>query len=191
MKIAIYARVSTQDQHTDNQLDVLRKWAKDLGATEVLEYVDHASGGKSDRVQFQKMLSDAHTSRFTHLLIWALDRLSREGIIKLAGYLELLKGRGVRVRSFQESWLDTSGPVSDLLIAIFAWVAQQERIRLGERVKAGLERAKKNGKTLGRPAYDVDLRLMNELHKQGESIRGISKIMSVSKSLVARALKSS
>lgn len=153
IRIALYARVSTNGgkQDTENQLVELRKWAERCGGEIVCEYIDEASGSRGDRKALLEMLSDAHKRKFDTLVIWSLDRLSREGIAKMTRYLDQLKSYGVRVVSLQESWLDTSGPIADLLVAIFGWVAQQERLRIGERVKAGLARVKLQGKKLGRP----------------------------------------
>lgn len=129
MRIALYARISTSNgrQDAENQLSELRQWAKRLSGEIAAEYVDEASGSRNDRKSLNLMLTDAHRRRFDTILVWALDRLSREGISRLTGYLEQFKRHGVRVLSHQEPWLDTTGPVSDLLIAIFGWVAQQER----------------------------------------------------------------
>ena len=161
MKIAIYARVSKNDESQDpqNQINPLRDYAKALGGEIVLEYIDLASGGKSDRENFLRMLDDADKRKFDLLLIWALDRFSREGISNTLGYLERLKKNGIAIKSLQESWLDTRDEgIGQLLIAVFSWVAQQERKRIVERTKAGLERAKREGKTLGRPVGKKDSR---------------------------------
>jgi len=161
MRIAIYARVSKNDESQDpqNQINPLRDYAKALGGEIVLEYIDLASGGKSDRENFLRMLDDADKRKFDLLLIWALDRFSREGISNTLGYLERLKKNGIAIKSLQESWLDTRDEgIGQLLIAVFSWVAQQERKRIVERTKAGLERAKREGKTLGRPAGKKDSR---------------------------------
>lgn len=154
MRIALYCRVSKNDESQDpqNQLDPLRNYADALGGEVVEEYIDQASGGNADRMNFLRMLQDAEKRKFDLLLIWALDRLSREGISNTLGYLERLKRNGVALKSLQESWLDTRDDgLGQLLLAIFSWVAQQERQRIVERTKAGLERAKKAGKQLGRP----------------------------------------
>lgn len=159
MKIAIYARVSKNDESQDaqNQLNPLRDYAKALGGEIVEEYIDLASGGNSDRENFLRMLNDAEKHKFDFLLLWALDRFSREGIPNTLGYIERLKRNGVAIKSLQESWLDTRDEgLSDLLLAIFSWVAKQERKRIVERTKAGLERAKRHGKKLGRPTGAKD-----------------------------------
>ena len=160
-KVVIYARVSKNDESQDpqNQLNPLRDYAKALGGEIVEEYVDLASGGSGDRQRFLQMLNDADKHKFDLILVWALDRLSREGISNTLGYLERLKRNGVALKSLQESWLDTRDEgLGQLLLAIFSWVAQQERKRIVERTKAGLERAKRQGKRLGRPAGVKDSR---------------------------------
>lgn len=159
MKIANYGRVSRNDASQDpqNQLNPLRDYARALGGEIVEEYVDFASGGRSDRVSFIRMLEDAERGKFNLLLVWSLDRLSREGISNTLGYLERLKRNGVAVKSLQESWLDTRDEgLGNLLISIFAWIAQQERKRIVERTKAGLDRARRSGKQLGRPVGSKD-----------------------------------
>lgn len=162
MRIANLARVSKSDESQDpnNQLIPLRAEAANLG-TLVAEYVDYASGGSSDREQFQQMLKDADARKFDILLVWSLDRLSREGISNTLGYIQRLKRAGVAVKSLQEPWLDTrdDNPTGELLLSIFSWVAKQERLRIVERTKAGLERAKASGKTLGRPKGKKDSKI--------------------------------
>ncbi|MFA4888314.1 MAG: recombinase family protein [Candidatus Omnitrophota bacterium] len=154
MKIAIYARVSKNDESQDpiNQLNPLRDYARALGSEIVQEYVDMSSGSNGDRKEFLKMFEDADKRKFDLVLVWALDRLSREGISNTLGYLERLRRNGIALKSLQESWLDTRDQgLGQLLLAIFSWVAHQERLRIVERTKAGLERARKEGKIIGRP----------------------------------------
>lgn len=146
-------RVSKNDdsQNTENQKEPLKKMAESLGLKVVGEYTDMASGGNSNRPQFQQMLQDARERKFGLILVWSLDRFSREGISNTLHYLEGLKQAQVGLKSLQEGWLDTSGEgMGQLLIAIFSWLAKQERQRISERTKAGLQRAKLGGKKLGR-----------------------------------------
>lgn len=159
MRIAIYARVSKDDgtQDPQNQINPLREYAKALGDEITAEYIDQASGSNGDREQFQKMLADANTRKFDLLLVWSLDRISREGISNTLGYIERLKKNGIALKSLQESWLDTRDEgLGQLMLAIFSWVAQQERKRIIERTKAGITKAKANGKKLGRPKGKKD-----------------------------------
>jgi DNA invertase Pin-like site-specific DNA recombinase len=171
MKIALYCRVSKNDESQDpiNQCIPLREYAKALGGEIVAEYMDYAGGGNSDRTEFRRMFDDADRRKFDLLLLWSLDRLSREGISNTLGYIERLKRNGVALKSLQESWLDTRDEgLGQLLLAIFSWVAQQERKRIVERTKAGLERAKREGKTLGRPSGSKD---KNCRRKSGYNLR--------------------
>jgi DNA invertase Pin-like site-specific DNA recombinase len=159
MKICLYCRVSKNDESQDpsNQLNPLRDYAKALGGEVVGEYVDLASGSNGDRAEFKRMLEDADKRKFDLLLLWSLDRLSREGISNTLGYIERLKRSGIALKSLQESWLDTRDEgLGQLLLAIFSWVAQQERKRIVERTKAGLDRAVREGKKLGRPVGSKD-----------------------------------
>ncbi|MBW1674396.1 MAG: recombinase family protein [Deltaproteobacteria bacterium] len=158
-KIAVYARVSKNDESQDpqNQLTPLRDYAKAIGGEITSEYVDLASGGNGDRKEFLKMFNDADKRSFDLLLIWALDRFSREGISNTLGYLERFKRNGVAVKSLQEPWLDTRDEgIGQLLLAVFSWVAAQERKRIRERTLAGLKQAREAGKQLGRPTGSKD-----------------------------------
>lgn len=152
-KCVLYTRVSKNDKSQDpeNQREPLKKMAEAQGLEIVGEYTDLASGGNSNRPKFQQMLKDSREKKFDVILVWSLDRFSREGITNTLAYLRGLTGNGIALKSLQEGWLDTSDKgLGQLLIAIFSWVAEQEREKISERTKAGLERAKLNGKKLGR-----------------------------------------
>jgi DNA invertase Pin-like site-specific DNA recombinase len=196
MKAAIYARVSTKDgrQDTENQLRELRAFAKTQGWEIVHEYIDHASGKRSDREQFQKMFVGASKREFDCLLFWSLDRLSREGTVETLNHLQRLTGYGVVYRSLSELYLDSTGIFKDAVIGILAAVAKQERVRLSERTKAGLERAKAQGKVGGRPkAEDAEPKLVakiGRLRSQGHSIRAIAGEVGKSPNTIVRLLKS-
>lgn len=153
MRVALYARVSTvdRDQTPETQLCELRAWATAQGGIEVREYVDQMSGAKANRPALTACLAAAHRREFDECWIWALDRLSREGIAPVLAYLEQFRVAGVRVRSLRESWLDTDAPTTPLLISVMAWVASMERERIRERVMAGLERVKRTGTRSGKP----------------------------------------
>lgn len=182
-RAALYVRVSTKDQTAANQERELRRWAERLGFEVADVYADTASGSRSDREALAAVLAGAHRREFDVLLLWALDRLTREGIAATARYLEQLRTAGVRVMSLQEAWLDTGGPVGDLLVAIFAWVAQQERRRLGERVRAGMAQARakgtRSGRPIGRPSRDVDQAEVRRRREAGQSWRLIAQALKV------------
>jgi DNA invertase Pin-like site-specific DNA recombinase len=188
MKIAIYARVSTRDkgQDTENQLVQLREFAAKQGWTVFREYVDHESGGKSDRAQFQRMFEDASKRHFDLLLFWSLDRLSREGVLPTLKHLERLTAYGVAWRSFTEQYFDSCGPFRDAVIAILAALARQEKIRISERTIAGLRVARSKGRRIGRPKLNVQSAEVTRLKASGLSLRAIGRELGISSTSVRR-----
>ncbi len=155
-KAVIYARVSTDPdkQEITNQLKPLKEYANALGCEITRVYTDYCSGASSSRPEFQQMLLDATHGRFNTVLVWSLDRFSREGIFQTMAYLKKLQKSNVTLKSLQEGWLDTS-EMGELLLAIFSWVARQERLRLSERIKAGLKNPKNvKAKNVGKRGKD-------------------------------------
>jgi DNA invertase Pin-like site-specific DNA recombinase len=158
-KIAIYARVSKDEASSDgsfqdpeNQLQPLRKFCDAMEWEIKAEFVDRASGGSADRPQFQAMLSEVKQRHFDMVLVWALDRFSREGMTSTLKYIKVLKDYKTGLKSLQESWLDTSQEgMGELMIAFLSWAAAEEKRKISERTKAGLQRKKLEGKVLGRP----------------------------------------
>lgn len=156
-RVAIYLRVSKDDgsQETDNQLLQLREFCERWeGRVLVAEYVDRESGtkGRRERKDFDRMFADAAKRRFDVLLFWALDRFSREGIRKTIAYLERLDACGVAFKSYTEPFLDTDNElIAHIVLGVTSYYAQQEALRISDRTKAGLERARRSGKVLGRP----------------------------------------
>ncbi len=188
-RAALYLPVSTRDQSVENQERELRRWADRLGFEVAAVYADTASGSRSDRESLAAVLAGARWREFGVLLIWSLDRLSREGIGVTARYLEQLRMGGVSVMSHQEPWLDTGGPVGDLLVAIFAWIARQERERLEERVRAGLARARAQGVRFGRPARDLDLEDVRRPRAAGQAWRMIARALKIPSRTLRRRAK--
>jgi DNA invertase Pin-like site-specific DNA recombinase len=180
MRIAIYSRVSTDKQDNVNQLVQLREFAKKQKWTVVHEYVDVESGSKADRKEFLAMFNDASKRRFDLVLFWALDRLSREGVLETLQHLNRLESYGVAYRSFTESYFDSCGVFRDVIISVAATLAKQERIRRSERTRAGLAIARAKGKVLGRPRCDVDLAAIRRLRAKGTSWRKIGRALGVS-----------
>jgi len=170
-RVALYARVSTKDKGQDheNQLIQLRAFAKTQKWQIAHEYVDKASGKRSDREQFDKMFAAASRREFDVLAFWSLDRLSREGTVETLNHLQRLTGYGVDYRSFTEQYLDSTGIFKEAVIGILAAVAKQERVRLSERTIAGLERARSQGRFGGRPKVEDDLALMKAYRRLKQS----------------------
>ena len=147
MRVALYGRVSTKDRGQDyeNQLIQLRAFAVRQGWIIVSEFCDSTSGGTSDRERFKAMFEAASRREFDVLLFWSLDRLSREGVLETLTHLQRLTSYGVAWRSFSEQYLDSTGVFRDAVIGILAAIAKQEKVRISERTKAGLERAGDTG----------------------------------------------
>lgn len=158
MKVALYARVSKDEtandnryQEPENQLVELRKYCEAMRWEIVREYVDRWSGADPNRVNFRQLLNDGMRRFFDIILVWKLDRFSREPMSVQISYIQRLKERGVGIISLTESWLDTrkENPMSDLIIAIMAWAAAEERRKISERTKAGIARRKAIGQWKG------------------------------------------
>ena len=190
VRVALYSRVSTKDKGQDvrNQTDQLREFCSKQGWQIVKEYTDKASGKRGDRVQFQAMFEAASRREFDTVLFWSLDRLSREGVYETLQYLKRLTSCGVGYKSYTEEYLDSCGIFRDAVIGILATVAKQERIRLSERVTAGLARAKREGRVGGRPKVVISTTKMRRLADQGLSAVQIGVQLGVSRMTVARRL---
>ena len=159
MKAAIYCRVSTNEQDATNQLLALEKWAGDRGWDIVDVYQEEESAWKvGHQKELARLKADAGRRRFEAVLVWALDRFSREGAAAILNLINTFKVHGVKVYSYQESWTEAPGELAELLYAIAGWSARMESQRRSERTKAGLERAKANGKALGRPWGSKDIK---------------------------------
>ncbi len=188
MDIAIYARISTDRQDNQNQLDQLRAFAATQGWRVVHEYIDIASGKSSDREQFKAMFSAASRREFELVLFWALDRFSREGVLETLQHLQRLTAYGVGYRSYSEQYLDSCGMFRDAVISILAVIAKQERVRLSERTLAGLAVARARGRVGGRPRIQCDRGKVMKLRAGGMSLSGIAGKMKISKTTVHRVL---
>ena len=188
-RVALYGRVSTKDkgQEVQNQLRQLREFAAHSGWTIVAEYIDHESGKGSDREKFQAMFDAASKRQFDVLLFWSLDRLSREGVLPTLQHLQRLTSYGVGFRSYTEQYFDSCGIFRDAVIAIIATVAKQERIRISERVRAGLSTARNKGKRLGRPKVFVSRARIESLRHEGLSWREIAQQLDSNTATVRRA----
>ena len=188
MRVALYCRVSTSEQDNDNQTAQLRQFATSQGWQLVSEYCDQTSGSTSNRPEFKRMFQDASQRRFDILLFWSLDRLSREGVLETLQHLQRLTSYGVAWRSFTEQYLDSTGIFRDAVIGILAVVAKQERIRRSERTIAGLQKARRQGRILGRPRVAVDGDLIMQLRAEGRSWGEIEKETGVARSTAQRVV---
>lgn len=153
MRVATYLRVSTDDrgQTVENQRLPLREFCSAQGWTEVTEYADEASATDlRGRREWRRLLDDAAKRKVDLVLVWRMDRLARS-VLDAAQTLERLRGWGVGLRSYCEPYLDTTSPFGEALFHITMAYAQLERGILSERTKAGMDRARRQGKHVGRP----------------------------------------
>lgn len=175
MKVAAYLRVSTSDQTTDNQLPAIKAWCDSRGHELAEVYQENESAWRvGHQRELARLLSDLRSGKrkYDYLVVWSLDRLTRQGIASILGLVNTFKAHGCQVISIQESWTEQSGPMAELLYSITAWVAKFESDRRSERVKAGQARALREGKRLGRPKGSKDKR---RRRKSGYLLRYASK----------------
>src|SRR6516225_1205007 len=182
MRAAIYARVSTLDQEPENQLQELRRYVVARGWTAV-EYVDRGvSGAKDRRPALDQLLIDAKRRRFDVLVCWRLDRLGRS-LKHLITLLDELQALGVAFVSLAEG-IDATTPAGKLQLHILGAIAEFERSRIAERVKAGLQRARTQGTRLGRPRRRLDPERLAEV--AGLPVREAARRLRVPRSTFQR-----
>ena len=188
--VAIYARVSTDKQKVDMQLRELRDFVKRSGWNIFNEYIDQGyTGANTKRPAFTEMMKAAKKRRFDILLVWKLDRLSRS-LKDLINTLDELGALGIHFISYDNN-LDTTTPTGKLVFQIIGAVAEFEKDIIRERVKAGLENARQNGKRLGRPSINNELfQKALLLRKQGLSFRTIEKQLNLGEGTIRKRFNS-
>ena len=186
--VAIYARVSTSDgrQETQNQLRELKSFCRKHGWKVRKPYVDQASGSNGNRPEFKRLFEDARLHKVDLVLFWALDRFSREGALETLQHLEKLNSYGVAWKSLTEEYLDSAGVFKEAIVSIMATLAKQERVKISERTRAGLARARAQGQRLGRPPKVFDRHKAVEMRRKGESLGTIAKKFGISRTHVLR-----
>jgi DNA invertase Pin-like site-specific DNA recombinase len=187
MNAAVYARVSTFDQEPENQLQELRRYAEARGWS-VVEFVDRGvSGAKDRRPALDRLVVEARRRRFDVVVCWRLDRLGRN-LKHLITLLEDLQALGVAFVSLAEG-IDATTPAGKLQLHILGAIAEFERARIAERVRAGLARARSQGKRLGRPRRRDVLERVQGV--EGLSVRRAAETLGVSRSTAQRWLSAS
>lgn len=187
--VALYARVSTDDQTTANQLPELVQAAKARRLGPVTVYEENQSAVKH-RPRFEAMLAAARRGDHPVIIVWALDRLGRN-MVALASLVQDLDARGIRLVSLRETWLDTGDPLlRKLLVGIFGWLAEMERSRLLERQAIARKRMEREGRTWGRPPRcpPEQEEIIRAMAAEGRSVRAIAAAVKVPKSTVGRVL---
>lgn len=151
-KCAIYARVSTEEQNTANQIQELESWALRRGWQVVDVYQETETAWKAGHQrEWARLRRDARLREFSVVLVWALDRVTRQGVSYLFQQIQSLKQYDVQIVSLQEEWIESIGDLSEVFVALVGFISSYESRRRSERTVAGMERARAEGIHLGRP----------------------------------------
>jgi len=188
MRVALYARVSTQEQDPEVQLAALRHHVAQRGWELSEEFVDQGvSGARERRPALDRLMKAAWTGQFQIVLVWRFDRFARS-VKHLVAALETFRSLHVGFVSLQEQ-LDTSTPIGQAMFTIICAMAQLERDIIRERVKAGLEHARARGVRLGRPVARIDADDLRTQHRQGLSVPDLARRFHCSRSTIRRRLR--
>ena len=188
-RAAIYTRVSCGDQHPETQLYDLRELAKQRRIEVVREYSDVISGAKSKRPGLDQLLVDARRHRFDIVLVVAFDRIARN-VHHFLEVLDELNHLGIEFLSLREN-IDTGGPLGRAMVVIVGAIAELERSLIVERVKAGMRRARLEGRRIGRAPLNVDRAAIVRDRLAGLSLTKVAKKYRVSRATVCRLVKES
>jgi DNA invertase Pin-like site-specific DNA recombinase len=183
-RIAIYARVSTQDQDPQMQLRELRAYAKSRAFTVAHEFIDHLSGTTSVRPELSQLWQTARARKIDTVLVWKFDRFARS-TKQLIDALEEFRHLGIDVISITEQ-IDTGSPMGKAMFTVISAIAEFERSLISERVRSGLAKARAQGKILGRPKVNAEtMKEIKRLRKEGKSLSQTAKQLGVSYQTVA------
>lgn len=188
-RVALYTRVSTDHQTTENQERELRAVAERMGWEVVEVYRDEGVSGakaRADRPAFDRLTKDATRRRFDMVMAWSVDRLGRS-LQDLVGFLSELHALGVDLFLHQQG-LDTTTPGGKAMFQMMGVFAEFERAMIRDRVKSGLDRARAQGKTLGRPtiALAIEAAIRSDLQKGGVGMRKLAALHKVGVGTVQR-----
>lgn len=187
-RAALYCRVSTVDQHPETQLGELRQFAANKGFTIVGEYTDKGyCGARARRPELDRMMDDARKHRFDVLLVWSCDRLARS-TKHLLQTIDELNGMGIQFLSQREA-IDTEGPLGRAILVIVSAMAELERCIIIERVRAGMRRARLEGRQIGRARLDVNREQVISDRRSGMSLTQVAKKHGISRASVCRLVK--
>ena len=186
-RAALYCRVSTGDQHLETQLLDLRELAKQRGLEIVREYSDVISGAKSKRPGLDSLMSDARRHRFDVLVVAAFDRIARN-VRHFLEVLDELNHLHFEFISLREN-IDTGGPLGRAMLTIIGAIAELERSLIVERVKAGMRRAKLEGRRIGLTPMDIDREQVVSDRRSGMSLTQVAKRHRISRASVCRLMR--
>ncbi|MGC1969613.1 MAG: recombinase family protein [Candidatus Acidiferrales bacterium] len=188
-RAAIYARVSTGDQHLETQICDLREMAKQRGYEVAHEYTDVISGARAKRPGLDQLLADARRHRFDIVLVAAFDRVARS-VRHFLEVLDELSHLNIEFVSLREN-IDTGGPLGRAIVVIVGAIAELERSLIVERVRAGMRRAKLEGRRIGRKPLNIDRAQVVADRSAGMSLSRVAQKHRISRASVCRLVKES
>jgi DNA invertase Pin-like site-specific DNA recombinase len=186
-RAALYMRVSTVDQHPETQLYDLRKMAEQRGYEIVQEYTDKISGAKAKRPGLDQLMADARRGHVEVVMVWASDRLARS-VKHFLEVLDELNRLNIEYISFREN-LDTGGPLGRAVVVIISAIAELERNLIIERVRAGMRRARLEGRQIGRRPLDVDRAAVIRDRDHGMTLTEVAKAHNISRAMVSKIVR--
>ena len=186
-RAALYMRVSTVDQHPETQLLDLRQMAAQRGLEIVQEYTDRISGAKARRPGLDQMMGDARRGQFDVVVVWASDRIARS-VKHFLEVLDELNRLNIEYVSFREN-IDTGGPLGRAIVVIIGAVAELERNLIIERVRAGMRRARLEGRHIGRRPLDLDREAIVRDRQHGQSLGQIARAHRASRATIHRIIQ--
>lgn len=188
-RVALYARCSTGHQDVGMQLDELRQVAQQRGWVVVGEYLDEGvSGGDRSRPALDKLVADAKGGKLDIVCVWKLDRLARS-VVHLCTLAESFTSWGVGLVSVRDANVDSTTPSGRFNLAVLGAVAELEKSIIQERVKAGVDRARRNGKIVGRPKVELDVRPAVAMLREGHGLKAVSDALGVNRGTLRRRLR--
>lgn len=188
MRAVLYLRVSTLDQHPESQMHDVLQLAQQRGWDVVGRYVDHGiSGTRAKRPGLDQLMADARHGKFDVVVCWSCDRLARS-VRHFLEVLDELNHVNVAFVSYREQ-IDTAGPLGRALMVIVGAIAELERSLIIERVRAGMRRAKLEGRRIGRMPIEVDVDSLRRDRARGMSLRDIARTHRISKTTAGRLLQ--
>jgi DNA invertase Pin-like site-specific DNA recombinase len=185
-RAAVYMRVSTLDQHPETQLYDLCQMAAQRGFEIAQEYTDRISGTKARRPGLDELMRDARRGRFDVVLVWASDRIARS-VKHFLDVLDELNRLNIEYVSFREN-IDTGGPLGRAIVVIIGAIAELERNLIVERVRAGMRRARLEGRHIGRKPLDLDRAAILRDRERGQSLGQLAKTYRASRTTIHRVL---
>jgi DNA invertase Pin-like site-specific DNA recombinase len=186
-RAALYMRVSSVDQHPETQLYDLRQMAAQRGYDIAQEYTDRISGAKARRPGLDDLMRDARCGRFDVVLVWASDRIARS-VKHFLEVLDELNRLNIEFVSFREQ-IDTGGPLGRAIVVIIGAIAELERNLIIERVRAGMRRARLEGRHIGRRPLELDRAAIVRDRQRGQSLGQLARNYSTSRATIHRVLR--